>query len=78
MRPPIGRELATEESDVHVATAPNPHLDAPLTVTIVVLPGLPARRPDGVIALADGVTPTRSDGAGSSDGELTWEDAAWY
>ncbi len=61
---------------VHVATAPNP--ETPLLVTIVVLPGLPTRLPDGAIALTTDVLPARSNGPGSSDGEPTWEDAAWY
>ena len=58
---------------MHVATAPKP--DAPLVVTIMVLSGFP---PDGAIALSNDVDPIRSHGAGSSDGEPTWEDAAWY
>ena len=58
---------------MHIATAPN--LEAPLVVTIMVLSGLP---PDGAIALTNDVVPVRSNGPGSSDGEPTWEDAAWY
>jgi hypothetical protein len=59
-----------------IATVPT--FETPLVVTIAVLSELPARRPDGDVAVSHCAASIRSIGPDSLDDEPTWEDAAWY